>query len=229
MADPGDPRADGTDPELEFYRAVEDLFATLRGVPHLMSPRDFQLLRSWWRDEVPLAAVTTGVTEVFARRRERGEADPVVSLGYCRHAVRRHARRMAQMAAGRASPVDDPDAGGDAVRTEVLALADRLSAVVRAQAEGRPRVAAAVDSIRRQLAAAEDLGAAEAGELLFSLEGSLLQACLEALDGPERKALEARVGELAEAGDDPAQQRRRLALRDRELRVLLLLPRLELR
>ena len=36
--------------ELRYYRTVEDLFATLRGVPHVLSPRDFQLLRTWWRD-----------------------------------------------------------------------------------------------------------------------------------------------------------------------------------
>ena len=53
------------DPELAYYRSVEDLFATLRGTPHTLSPRDFQLLRGWWRDEVPLAAVVTGLTEVF--------------------------------------------------------------------------------------------------------------------------------------------------------------------
>jgi len=46
--------------ELEYYRAVEDLFATLRGVPHVISPKDFQLLREWWRDEVPLVAVDEG-------------------------------------------------------------------------------------------------------------------------------------------------------------------------
>ena len=78
--------------ELRYYRSVEDFFAWVRGVPHTLSPRDFQLLRSWWRDQVPLAAVLAGITEVISRRREDGDGDPVVSLSYCRHAVRRHAR-----------------------------------------------------------------------------------------------------------------------------------------
>ena len=53
--------------ELEYYRAVEDLFATLRGVPHIISPKDFQLLREWWRDEVPLSAVRAGIRWVALR------------------------------------------------------------------------------------------------------------------------------------------------------------------
>ena len=88
------------DREISYYRAVEDLFATLRGVPHMLSPKDFHLLRSWWREGIPLAAVSAGATEVFARRRERGEIDPVVSLSYCRHAVKAHARRIADMRVG---------------------------------------------------------------------------------------------------------------------------------
>ncbi len=109
--------------ELEYYRAVEDLFATLRGVPHVISPKDFQLLREWWRDEVPLAAVRAGITEVFARRRERGELDPVVSLSYCRHAVRKHAQRLAEMLVGAsddgASPPPDPKPDLEALATDL--------------------------------------------------------------------------------------------------------------
>ena len=44
--------------EIEYYRAIEDRFAALRGVPHTLSPKDFQLMRRWWSDQVPLAAVT---------------------------------------------------------------------------------------------------------------------------------------------------------------------------
>ncbi len=56
--------------ELEYYRAVEDLFARLRGTPFLFSPKDFALLRRWWSEGVPLAAVAAGLGEVFARRAE---------------------------------------------------------------------------------------------------------------------------------------------------------------
>jgi len=219
--------ADG-DREMAFYRAVEDLFATLRGVPHLMSPRDFQLLRSWWDEGIPLTAVTAGVTEVFAKRRERGDEDPVVSLGYCRHAVRRHGRRLAEMRTGQGAAEDRPAGAEDALRAELEALAGRLEAAAQSQSEARPRVATAVLSIRKQLETALEMTPSDAGELLFSLESSLLHRCLEALDETEREALEARARDRAGEGSEDSRRRRVLALRDRELRALLELPRLEL-
>ena len=69
-----------TEEELAYYREIEDFFAAMRGVPHIVSPKDFQLLRGWWRDRIPLAAVAAGISEVFARRRDRNDRDPVVSL-----------------------------------------------------------------------------------------------------------------------------------------------------
>ena len=88
--------------ELAYYRAVEDHFAALRGTPFLFSPKDFALLRRWWTEGVPLAAVLAGIGEIWERRRER-EADPVSSLSYCRHAVARQAKRLASARVGAAS------------------------------------------------------------------------------------------------------------------------------
>ena len=62
----------------------------------------------WWRDEIPLAAVAAGLTEVFSRNRDREDGDPVVSLSYCRHAVKRNAKRLAEMHIGQAAA--DPGA-----------------------------------------------------------------------------------------------------------------------
>src|SRR5512135_3596651 len=89
--------------ELAYYRAVEDQFAALRGTTFIFSPKDFALLRSWWTAGVPLAAVLAGIGEVWERRRER-DGDPVSSLSYCRHAVARHARRLAAAHEGAAAP-----------------------------------------------------------------------------------------------------------------------------
>jgi len=124
------------DLEIAYYRTVEDLFATLRGVPHILSPKDFHLLRQWWRDEVPLAAVRAGITEVFAKRRERGEPDPVVSLSYCRHAVKTHARRIAEMHVGASDEgVRQPEFDAeDALRS----LESELNAAAESQRDPRP-------------------------------------------------------------------------------------------
>jgi len=65
------PRPGLTGEELAYYRAVEDLFARLRGTQFIFSPKDFALLRRWWGEQVPLAAVAAGIAEVFERRQGR--------------------------------------------------------------------------------------------------------------------------------------------------------------
>ena len=213
--------------ELEYYRAVEDLFATLRGVPHVISPKDFQLLREWWRDEVPLAAVRAGITEVFARRRERGEPDPVVSLSYCRHAARKHAHRMAEMQVGapEVATSSPPDA-----KPALEALAAGLNAVAARSRSVKPRIAAIIESIATAVETASELPVSALEEHLFALESALLANCLEALDEPSRRSLEKRARREAEstAATPEARDRTFRALRDRLLRSDLELPRLEL-
>ncbi len=219
--------SDGNDPEIAYYRAVEDLFATLRGIPHVISPRDFQLLREWWRDEVPLAAVRAGITEVFARRRERGEVDPVVSLSYCRHAVRRHAKQVAEMqvggSGGDTSPPPDPQPDLEALAAGLRSAAARLRLA-------KPRIAAIIESIATTVETASELPVSALEEHLFALESALLANCLEALDEPYRQALEDRARNEAEsiAATPQARDRTFRALRDRLLRSELELPRLEL-
>ena len=217
-----------TDGEMQYYRAIEDLFAGLRGVPHLLSPKDFQLLRTWWTDGVPLTAVTAGITEVFARRRDRGDDNPIVSLGYCRHAVRRHAKRLAEMRAGADAGLEGPAEAQEPLRVELHLLRDRLDATARVQTASRPRVAAAIEAAARQVEAALKLPAAAVEEHLFALESTLLQTCLGALDEAERSNLESHARSLAGEGEGEAWRRSLRALRDRELRSLLALPRLEL-
>lgn len=213
--------------EQAYYRAVEDLFAALRGVPHIISPKDFQLLREWWRDEIPLSAVRAGIAEVFARHRERGETDPVVSLSYCRHAVRRHARRVAEMQIGvsgdGAPSSPDPRAALEALAKDLAAAATRLRS-------GKARIAEVIKGIATTVEAASELPIAALEEHLFALESALLAACLEALDERERRSIEKRARHEAEttAATPEARERTFRALRDRLLRDELGLPRLEL-
>jgi len=218
--------SDGNDLELAYYRAVEDLFATLRGVPHVISPKDFQLLREWWRDEVPLAAARAGITEVFARRRERGELDPVVSLSYCRHAVRKHAQRLAEMQVGATDGTSPPPDSGPSL--EVLA-ADLNAVAARSRSEN-PRIADIIESIATAVESASELPVSALEEHLFALESVLLANCIEALDGTSRESLERRARHEAEstAATPEARERTFRALRDRLLRADLGLPRLEL-
>lgn len=220
--------SDGNDPEIAYYRAVEDLFATLRGIPHVISPKDFQLLREWWRDEVPLAAVRAGITEVFARRRERGEIDPVVSLSYCRHAVKRNAKRLAEMHIGRAEPDsgDDPQMAAEHCRH----LVAELNSVALEQEESRPAVAEALTRIAGQVeTAGRELSVGMLDEHLFGLESTMLHECWQAMARSEQETINERVEAAVDgsSANEEARQRSARALRDREVRLLLHLPRLE--
>jgi len=217
-----------TDDELSFYRAVEDFFATVRGVPHVLSPRDFQLLRSWWRDGVPLTAVTTGVSEVLARRRDRGDDDPVVSLSYCRHAVARQAKRLSEMRAGLGTDATGSEAATP--RRTPADLATELRSAATAAERELPGVATVVLKIADEVVAGADLPPAVLEERLFSLESVLLAGCWRALPEPERDRIE-RAADAAAArsgATDEVLERTRRAIRDRELRTRLRLPRLEL-
>lgn len=220
---------EGDDAELRYYRSVEDLFASLRGAPHILSPRDFQLLRSWWRDDVPLAAVAAGLTEVFARNRERDDADPVVSLSYCRHAVKRNAKRLAAMRLGEGEST--AEAEPDVAEADWRRLVAELIAAVGEQRNERPAVAEVLAGIADQIEiAGRDLPIDLLDEHIFSLESAMLHECWQALGSAEQQDIDDRVDSAVAASSATEEARRRStrALRDREIRLLLGLPRLEL-
>ena len=218
---------EGEDRELAYYRSVEDLFSSLRGAPHVLSPRDFQLLRSWWRDGVPLAAVAAALNEVFARARERDEDDPVASLSYCRHAVKRHAKRIAEMHVGGSTGGTDPEDEADGLRR----LGSLLRATAAELADRRPTVADVLSGIVQQLVQmADEMPAAMLDEQLYALESAMLHACWRALHADDRRDIDDRIetAVAASATSEEARGRSVRALRDRELRLLLGLPRLEI-
>ncbi len=220
---------EGEDAELSYYRSVEDLFASLRGAPHILSPRDFQLLRSWWRDGIPLAAVTAGLTEVFARNRDTENADPVVSLSYCRHAVKRNAKRLAEMHIGQTAT--DPSAESSETTADWRPLVIDLTAAANAQRDRRPAIADILVRIAEQIeAAGRDLPLDLLDEHIFGLESAMLHECWQALPDDERQTIDDRVEAAVSSTSATGKARRRSAraLRDRETRILLGLPRLEL-
>jgi len=215
--------------EVSYYRAVEDLFAKLRGVPHLLSSKDFQILRGWWRDAVPLEAVTAGVTEIMTRKRLEDESDPVVSLGYCRHAVLRHAKRLAAARVGE-SAQGEPEPDREHQKKMVDAIVQRLHAAADRHDELSPGVSAAIRDAARLAEAASTLSPGAADEHLYNVEAQLLADCLAAILPDQREELlqSAQREALASGATGAAAKRAAAAFRDRQLRQILDLPRLEL-
>jgi hypothetical protein len=210
--------------ELAYYRAVEDHFAALRGTPFLFSPKDFALLRKWWVEGVPLAAVLAGIGEIWERRRER-EADPVSSLSYCRHAVARQAKRLASARVGTAPGERAFDVAG-----AIRALARSVAATAGAW-RGESRVAAVLDDLERAVSTLPEDGLPAAlDETLADLEFTSLDALLGALPADRREEIASEV-ERELAGlklADEVRNRTRHALLVKALRRLIGLPRLEL-
>jgi hypothetical protein len=210
--------------ELAYYRAVEDHFAALRGTPFLFSSKDFALLRSWWREGVPLAAVLGGIGEIWERRRER-DADPVSSLAYCRHAVARQAKRLAAARVGAA-----PSQGGLDVAGALRGLAAAVSATAAAWHEV-PQVEAVLRDLERAVATLPENTRPEVlDETLADVEFTSLDALLGALPADRREAMASEV-ERELAGlklSEDVQNRTRHALLVKALRRFVGLPRLEL-
>ena len=216
-----------TDPdaaEIAYYRAVEDHFASLRGTPFLFSPKDFALLRRWWREGVPLAAVLAGIAEAWERRQRRG-ADPVSSLAYCRHAVASHAKRLMAARTGAAMAVPVPDTAA--------ALAALFAALAQAKArwDADAAVRAVLEDLGRAVASVPPEGEPAAIEkALAELEFGALDALARALPPDAQRALEVEVDESVERlGLEPeVRERTRRALLIKAVRRLVGVPRLEL-
>jgi hypothetical protein len=210
--------------EFAYYRAVEDHFAALRGTPFLFSPKDFALMRGWWEERIPLAAVLNGIGEVWERRRERME-DPVSSLSYCRHAVRRHAKRLSAARVGSAGERPDVD-----VASSLATLASKVHEVAR-----RWHDAPILEAVLRDLGKAvgtlpPDLDPAAADGVLNELEFTTLDALMGALPEDQRRAIDGEVAvDLGSLDLEPdVRERTRRALVLKKVRRLVGLPRLEL-
>ena len=210
--------------EFAYYRAVEDHFAALRGTPFLFSPKDFALLRGWWEEGIPLAAVLNGIGEVWERRRERQE-DPVSSLSYCRHAVRRHAKRLTAARVG--SVAEGPGVDVDAA---LAVLAGKVNDVAARWGEV-PVLSAVLRDLGRAVSTLPpDLDPAAVDGILSELEFTTLDALMGALPDQHKRQIDSEVADdLASLDVEPdVRVRTRRALVLKKVRRLVGLPRLEL-
>ncbi len=205
--------------ELAYFRAVEDHFCRLRGTPFLFSPKDFAYLRRWWQEGIPLSAVLLALGEVFAKKRERGEG-PVSSLAYCRHAVARHAKRLAQARVGGEEPRSwDVDKALAELCTQLEHVRSQLVFPSLKQV-----VTGLVTTIR---ALPRDLPLATLSAMLAELEEQALGEAWAALPEDERQGLVSRLkAELPEAAQLSGRAWHVAILR--AVREHLGLPRLEL-
>ena len=190
----------------------------------MFSPKDFALLRGWWRDGVPLAAVLGGIGEAWERRRER-EEDPISSLSYCKHAVKRQARRLAAAHVGAAGQGPEVDAAA------VLASMVKEISDVAQRWKDLPGVEAILRDLARAVATLpSNCEPAALDQTLADLEFASLDALYAALPPELRSGIERGVdSDLAGLAVEPeVRDRTRRALSIKAARRFVGLPRLEL-
>lgn len=218
-------RADA-DQEMNFLRAVEDCFAELRKQPHMLSQKEIHLAKKWWKEEIPLEAVRSGILEIIARRQAEGE-DTVFGLAYCRHAVKRQAKLLAQMRTGLQESWHPEEA------EEVSESLRRLSRKLYERAAGLDDIFGEVSELilecARNVESQEKTPTSKVDLELFHMETALLAACFEALPTSERERILKTAEEKARASGARAEalEKTRRVFRDKLVRELLELPRFE--
>ncbi|HVR30280.1 MAG TPA: hypothetical protein VMS86_12190 [Thermoanaerobaculia bacterium] len=165
--------------ELRYFQALEEAFIRLRGAPLLLSPADWQVAQRWRSLGIPLDFAIAELSEIFARRRERGVEDRVSSLRYCARAVESHWRRAEELA----GPVRR-------ARPPAFDSARRLRSLASAIPSEWPRAAA----LAQQIVALEGEAAA-IESALAAIDDRMLEEAAQRLGPAAAAALDAWVEE----------------------------------
>jgi DNA-binding transcriptional MerR regulator len=202
--------------DLAYFRAVELIFNSIRGTPLLLTPADFDIIKRWRREGVPLDFVRAALELAFARREARGAKDRVNSLRRVSPAVDQAWAEGREMAA--------PGEPGAGAPVDVASRLARLVAALPENLAGRAELAARLAALGGNSEVVEQALAALDAELLAGAEAGLPAA----LAGEIGAAVERTVAALA--GRLPADEieRARGRLRQQVLRQRLGLPILSL-
>jgi hypothetical protein len=102
----------------DYFLEIESHFVQRRGTPFpILGPKDWELMKKWSEDGVPLPVVLEAIDSVFDKREAKGKK--VNSLTYCKHAVKEmwDERKELQVGAEGLSPEESPQARLDALAT----------------------------------------------------------------------------------------------------------------
>jgi hypothetical protein len=172
------------DPEAEYYQTVEEYFVSLRGDPLMLSNTDWNLVRSWRLQGLPLRIVLRGVRDALDAHAHGWSRDrKVKSLAYCKAAVDTAGERWRRaLALG-------GDEGQDAAEA-LRGFARDLGAARDLGPRGRAQAAAIAGELLQRVEA----GSLDAVTAWLSERETRLLAAIQEDLGPERvRALEAEV------------------------------------
>jgi hypothetical protein len=224
--------------EKDYFHAVEERFCTLRGASLLLSPRDWVLIGTWWREQVPLFLILEAMEEVFRGRNERGDPpDTIASLAYIRSEVQRRFRLYRDLVAVRRGEEESPRVRQE-IRIHLARLArGLLKAAEAARAQDEEALAqslvvgaAGVRELRRA-AGKGDWDPATFERRLSEIEAEIQGTAGAALGEADRRCLKEREGDLlqrASAMTPQARQATLAALQEEWIRRKWRLPRISL-
>src|ERR1043166_5789248 len=71
---------------MDYFAEIESHFASKRGTPFVVNPKDWALMKEWEAAGIPLPVVIEAIDSVFEKAAERKKV--VNSIHYCKHAVK---------------------------------------------------------------------------------------------------------------------------------------------
>jgi hypothetical protein len=112
----------------EYFQEIESHFISRRGTPFVLNAKDWELMKKWAADAIPLPIIIEAIDSVF----DRFDASQrqVNGLAFCRDAVRRlwKERRELQIGASEAVPEAGAEPALDALATALESSAARAFA-----------------------------------------------------------------------------------------------------
>lgn len=200
---------------LEYYQEIEAHFAAKRGTPFVVSPTDWELMKTWAAEGIPLSVVIEAIDSVFEKNAGK---KTINGLKYCRHAVKDlwKERKELQVGAHDASPEAD-----------VEPLLDALSADL-ASSTAPPAVLDDFAQRIRELARERSVPKVE--EKLIELEEQMIDAIFAASSADDVAAIRTEITRALGGTklDEKTRARTEEANRRRIVRERFALPRLTL-
>lgn len=185
----------GSEDEVSYVEAIEDLFLVLRKQGLMLSPTDRDCVRSWFRDGIPLhRAAQAIVDEIDLFREKKTEGTPLPHMiSYFSDAVYR-----ADKAAKTVLIPEDPQEKEEDANSLTKPIEACLEQIEHyGKAEKHPKIKAAYRSLYKRLrmweTARQNTGIGPWLRLLHEQENLFMQEILEGLSDEERSPMETRV------------------------------------
>ncbi|HEX3582364.1 MAG TPA: hypothetical protein VH087_11430 [Thermoanaerobaculia bacterium] len=104
---------------MDYFAEIESHFASKRGTPFVVNPKDWALMKEWLEAGVPLPVVIEAIDSVFEKAAERNKV--VNSIHYCKHAVKElwDERRELTVGDGSSTPEASPSEALEALASQV--------------------------------------------------------------------------------------------------------------